>query len=279
MNSRFGIRGLLIAVTLLALGLITVTPRLVTGQPKAGALRVSSSSLGTTTERFKENRGEIDPALYTRVNQVRQAIGLTRADLAAMNLDEAGATALLTKLLNWCDQKGRQFARIESDLRESRAERARLLQEVNAGTAPAGWRRELKRLDKTHARAQESRRGLFEQAEAFMDRSLTQAQNNVRVLAKTNRGRGGALRYIDVAEAKPSDKPRGFSNAKPVKLQKSQDRVDQRLAKRLTRAQRQRLQEVTDTMDARWDGVSAAEFEVFSTPEAGPRPRGRTPTR
>ncbi|MBX2851141.1 MAG: hypothetical protein KTR15_05280 [Phycisphaeraceae bacterium] len=110
---RWTLRGLL-AASAVGLGVAGVLTQLDRGNPVEAA-QVQEQPAG----------GGLDPLTYSRIEQLRRATGLKNNDLAALGATDAEASAVLTRLVEWCEaneaavtQARRAVNAAKGDLRE-----------------------------------------------------------------------------------------------------------------------------------------------------------------
>lgn len=78
-----------------------------------------------------------DPVVYGRVQQLRQALGLTQRDLAACGCGAQQTEALLTMLVEWCQSNHLLWEQFQQERMQAQYQMAELSRRINVGPRDA----------------------------------------------------------------------------------------------------------------------------------------------
>lgn len=257
---HFWLAGLAAAV----LGLPLIWPGGLQGQTEAPSPGGLSSATSNGSGAISADSEPIDELILGRVERIRSRIGLTRTDLAAMDMDTAQARATLVQLKTWAETRGAELDQMRAQRRILDDQQTALMRQVNLGTASTDWRRQHEKMQEEAKGLSEREGELYEDAAAAAASSLTSAQTQLREASQYRSHLRGGLRYLELESqttARNSSLLRRTESTSSISL--SDQSPEERLAHRLTAAQQLQLETYQKRISQRWDEVLAAEREVF----------------
>lgn len=147
MKSRYGVRGVLLALFLSAVTLIVATPHLVEGQSVGERKSVPEA---------------LDVQTYSRVQAIRRSVGLTDEDLATLDLSESEAEAVLSSLLSWTKRNGASLDTADANERIAARELRETQRSLNMGPRDESVIRSMASKSEALLSAEEAQRTLRE---------------------------------------------------------------------------------------------------------------------
>jgi len=238
-------------------GLLAVIVGTIGGSLTCWGDRPASAQLSGDTPRM-------DVQVYQLTQDLREHLALTNQDLAAMGLDEAQATAVLTDLRGWVENnqgqieaRGQAVRQTQKALRDTqRSIRVGPRNETEIASVPG--------LQQDVANAVAAKSSLMNGAAAAIESRLTAAQRSVWSTARENAGLPTRYRYVSGIDAAQSAQIRAALSARGGDAQRSRY-ADADAT--LTTGQRQAMRSAHEKQQLRLGDVRRAEQEVLPLPE------------
>lgn len=237
-GSKYGVRGLLAAVFVLAVGVVVATPKLVTGQ-----------TLGGRDQPIEA----LDARTYTQVQSLREAVGLTNDDLATLGLSETQAQAVMLGLIEWTTQNQSRLDAADANERRLARDLREAQRQVNVGPRDERLLKSMSSQSEDLRQARATQRSLRQEGAR---QALAAAQSGQRAQWESIYGRSAQTR-LSQAELQRADDFRIASQGGVVAK-------DDRGRKISESAQRQAFRQ---TRTNRLPEVLAAERRVLPIPE------------
>ena len=152
----------------------------------------------------------LDVGTYLRVAELRERLRLGDGTLAAMGLEQAGAEAVLGRLVTWCQTNAAQWTAAAREVAAARKTLKAAIRQLNVGLPEGAPRPNVPQLKSNLASARAAEDQLLATARADLESRLTDPQTALWSRVRANPPGCGAWAWQPIGEV-DSACERGFS--------------------------------------------------------------------